>query len=108
MTSGKLFTCALLATLTLALVCRAADESRVLTRVGDIRALSREEAAKALPVRLHGVVIWQNVDLRPGFILHDGERKAWTSVSEREMRALKPSGSFRYSFELASLIFAWR
>ncbi len=57
--------------------CGAADEPRVLTRVAEVRALSREEAAKGLPVRLRGVVTWQDTDPMPDFFVHDGEWNVW-------------------------------
>ena len=41
-----------------------------LSSVAEVRALSRAETAQALPVRLRGVVIWQDADTRPAFFLH--------------------------------------
>ncbi len=59
----------------LALVCQA--EPLVLTKVEQIRALSREEAAKAHPVKLRGVVTWRDSDSRPSFSVHDGKQNIW-------------------------------
>lgn len=52
-------------------------ETEPLTRVAQVRSLSREEAAKALPVRLRGVVTWQDSDPMPDFFIHDGELNVW-------------------------------
>lgn len=52
-------------------------EPAALTSVEQIRSLSREEAAKALPVRLRGVVTWQDSDPMPAFFVHDGEWNIW-------------------------------
>ena len=50
------------------------NDSGVLTRVSDIRSLSRAEAAKKLPVRVKGVVVWQYLYEGSGFIVNDGEQ----------------------------------
>jgi signal transduction histidine kinase len=63
-----------------------------LTRVDDIRALSRAEAARALPVRLRGVVTWQDADARPAFFLHDGFRNIWVDRSTADSRGLWRGG----------------
>jgi signal transduction histidine kinase len=72
--------------------CGAADEPRVLTRVAEIRALSREEAAKELPVRLRGVVTWQDSDRMPSFFVHDGEWNVWVGRSTSQARNLWQGG----------------
>lgn len=54
----------------LAMPLCAGPETPPLTRVASIRGLSREDAAKALPVKFTGVVTyvgWEN------FVVHDGE-----------------------------------
>lgn len=63
-----------------------------LTRVEDIRALSRAEAARGRPVRLRGVVTWQDVDARPSFFLHDGSRNIWVDRATALSRALWRGG----------------
>lgn len=71
------------------LVCA---EPETLTRVDQIRALSREEAAKALPVRLRGVVTWQDSDSMPAFFLHDGGANIWISRSIAMSRGIWQGG----------------
>jgi signal transduction histidine kinase len=51
----------------------AAAEPRVLNRVGEIRALSRQEAAAALPVRLRGVLVWRTSNPSGAMAVDDGE-----------------------------------
>lgn len=43
-----------------------------MTRVTDIRALSRKEAAEALPVKIRGVVTWRSPG--NGFVVHDSSQ----------------------------------
>ena len=50
------------------------DEPRVITRVAEIRALSREEAGRALPVKIRGVVTWGNLSKNGDFLVDDGEQ----------------------------------
>lgn len=69
------------------------DESPApLTRVEDIRALSRAEAARALPVRLRGVVTWQDAAARPAFFLHDGASSIWVDRSTALSRTIWRGG----------------
>lgn len=49
-------------------------EGRVLTQVAEIRALSREEAKEALPVRVRCVVTWRSAVAQHEFIVDDGVR----------------------------------
>lgn len=72
--------------------CGAADESRVLTSVGEVRALSREEAAKGLPVRLRGVVTWQDSDPMPDFFVHDGKWNVWVGRAIAQHRGIWQGG----------------
>lgn len=58
-------------------VCSAGAEPETLTRVAQIRSLSRDDAAKAMPVRLRGVVTWQDSGARPAFFIHDGDWNVW-------------------------------
>lgn len=55
----------------------AEDPSGILTRVQDIRVLSRSEAAKKHPVRIRGVVIWQDSGRQPSLFVHDGSASIW-------------------------------
>ena len=48
---------------------RTADGAVPLTRIADVRSLPREEAAKALPVHVRGVVTWMTP--RDGFAMQD-------------------------------------
>lgn len=63
-----------------------------LSSVAEVRALSRAEAAQALPVRLRGVVIWQDADTRPAFFLHDGNFSIWIDRSTAHARGLWQGG----------------
>lgn len=65
--------------LCLAKACPA--EPAVLAGVEKIRALSREEAAKAHPVKIRGVVTWRDSDSRPSFFVHDGDWNIWIDRS---------------------------
>ena len=63
-----------------------------LTSVAQIRSLSREEAAKALPVRLRGVVTWQDSDAMPAFFVHDGGLNIWVGRSIAMSRMIWQGG----------------
>lgn len=71
--------------------CHAGD-GRVLTRVEEVRALSREEAARKLPVRLRGVVTWQDADPQPSFFVHDGQWNVWVGRSTATSRGIWDGG----------------
>lgn len=72
--------CLLLAVLqVLGGILRADPET--LTSVAPIRSLSREEAPRSVPVRLRGVVKWQDAGATPAFFIHDGEWNIWVSRS---------------------------
>jgi hypothetical protein len=74
-------------------------EKATLTRVEQIRALSREQAAKAQPVRLRGVVTWQDADPMPAFFVHDGASSIWIARSmeslQRPIAKLVPSSNLK-------------
>jgi signal transduction histidine kinase len=70
----------------------ARAEPQPLTRVDQIRSLSREEAAKALPVRLRGVVTWQDSDPMPAFFVNDGERNIWVGRAIAQNRKIWQGG----------------
>lgn len=72
--------------------CQAVDEQRVLTAVDEIRNLSRDEAAKGLPVRLRGVVTWQDSDPMPSFFVHDGRWNVWVGRSIAMTRGIWQGG----------------
>ena len=57
-----------------------------LTPIADIRSLSREEASRARPVRVRGVVTWQ--DKRERFTAQDDSGGVWVSVAEARRRQL--------------------
>lgn len=57
-----------------------------MTGIAGIRLLPREEAAKGIPVRVHGVVTSGSV--RDGFTLQDGSAGIWISFSEARRRGL--------------------
>ena len=64
-------------------------EPPVLNRIAEIRSLTREEATKALPARIRGVVIWQS----PGsFVIHDGERGIYVDTLTAKERGIWKSG----------------
>ncbi len=72
--------------------CDAADERQVLTRVEEIRNLSREDAAEGQPVRLRGVVTWQDSDPVPSFFVHDGQWNVWVGRSIAMTRGIWRGG----------------
>ena len=47
-----------------------------LRRVEEIRRLSREESAKAVPVKIVGVCVFSGGDI----VVHDGERSIWIAI----------------------------
>ena len=65
------------ALLLLALPCVAAEEAPVITQIAEVSALSRGQAAAALPVRIRGVVTWANTR---GCFVDDGERGIWVDI----------------------------
>lgn len=74
----------------LAIACQA--EPVILTEVAQIRALSREEAAEARPVKLRGVVTWRDSDSRPSFFVHDGQWNIWVDRSTATTRGVWRGG----------------
>ncbi len=62
----------------------AAEPSRApISSIADIRKLSREEAAKALPVKITGVVIWRSGsahDVWNDCIVYDGKNGVWVGM----------------------------
>lgn len=76
-------------------VWRAHAEVEVLTRVAQIRSLSRDEAAKEIPVRLRGVVTWQDSGAEPAFFIHDGDWNVWVGRSIAVDRGIWQGGQPR-------------
>ena len=59
-------------------ISAAAEEPRApLTRVAEIRRLSREDAAKALPVKISGVSLWTGLW---AVVVDDGEQSIWVPI----------------------------
>jgi|GEM_PF-738962 len=57
----------------------------VITRVAEIRALSREDAGRALPVRIRGVVTWCDLSKNGDFVVDDGEQGIYvTYIAARQ------------------------
>jgi signal transduction histidine kinase len=70
----------------------AAAETQPLTSVAQIRVLTRDEAARALPVRLRGVVTMQDSESRPSFFIHDGVWNVWVGRSIATERGIWQGG----------------
>lgn len=68
----------LVAALTL-IASNGAHAAEPLTRIADIRALTREDAAKALPVQVRGVVTWRSADGQ--FTVQDASAGIWIGVN---------------------------
>ena len=78
------------ASLVLCLAAHALAAPLPLTRVEDIRRLSREESAKAVPVKIVGVCVYSGGDI----VVHDGERSIWIAIGgARRSGVLKPEPS---------------
>lgn len=76
--------------------CRAAGEFPVLTRVADIRILSREQAAKAARVKVRGVI---TVRSPGGFFLDNDNQGIWVDLGVAKNRGVwkaesVPSGDY--------------
>lgn len=66
-------------------ICAAAGESPApLTRVADIRRLSREQAAMALPVKISGVSLWTGLW---AVVVDDGDQSIWVPVKQNHGRS---------------------
>jgi len=60
--------------------------SEILTRVSDIRLLTREKAEQEIPVKIRGVVTW--VDGRSNLTVQDETGGIWVSVGSARMRGI--------------------
>ncbi|MEO5912997.1 MAG: sensor histidine kinase [Luteolibacter sp.] len=65
-----------------------ADE--MLTRIADVRQLSREQAAQAQTIRVRGVVTWRNA--RDNLTIQDDSAGIWVDFVEARKRKLFQSG----------------
>jgi len=90
--SRKRFMHATLAVVLAGWPCPATAAARVLTNVAEVRALTRDEAAKSLPVRLRGVVTWQDCDPQPAFFIHDGQWNIWVDRTTARNRGVWQGG----------------
>ncbi len=64
----------------------AATANPPLLHIGEVRALSREDAAKLLPVRVQGVVTWRG--LRDQIIVQDDTGGCWLDLAEARARGI--------------------
>jgi len=64
----------------------AAAAAEPLTRIADVRSLSRDEAAQARPVRVHGVVTWR--DVAGQLTVQDDTAGVWVNIDEARKRQL--------------------
>ena len=60
--------------------------AKPLDRIAEVRLLSRDQAAKALPVTVRGVVTWWNG--RDSFTIQDDSAGIWISISAARVRQL--------------------
>lgn len=67
----------------------ATSEARAaepIGRIGDVRSLTSDDAAKSLPVQVRGVVTWRG--LREQLIIQDDTGGCWLEMSEARARRL--------------------
>lgn len=73
----------LLVAVSVGMRCYSAERQPAITRLADIRALSREEAAKGYPVKVKGVVTWRMGNTTAGagvFTVSDGSIGVWVNA----------------------------
>jgi signal transduction histidine kinase len=70
----------------LAISAAAGEAPAPITRVADIRLLSREDAAKALPVRISGVCVWNGMNV---MVIHDGQMCIWVELRRQEIVGIR-------------------
>jgi signal transduction histidine kinase len=70
---------------TLAIGTAAAELPVPLTRIAEIRRLSREDAAKALPVKISGVSLWTGLW---AVVVDDGEQSIWVPIQQKNGRGI--------------------
>lgn len=77
--------------LALPLSLNAAEGTRPvepLTHIGEVRSLGREDAARALPVHVKGVVTWRGA--RRQIVVQDDTGGCWIYIDEAHRRGLPP------------------
>lgn len=70
--------------LVVALLGIGATVAEPITRVADIRRLSRADAAKSLPVKISGVSLWTGLR---AVVVDDGEQSIWVPIQQNDGRA---------------------
>ncbi len=73
-----------------------AKETSVITNLAQIRALSREEANKAYPVRVQGVVTWQQ-SANMAFIIDDGRQAVYVDTEAAKRKGVWAGGDLPIS-----------
>ena len=71
----------------LAMTLLAAAEEPPLRSIGEVRALSREEAAKGEQVEIEGIVIFTDPK-RQAIVLHDGTAGCWVGMKSKWSESL--------------------
>lgn len=61
-----------LALMVIPAIVSIADEPRLLTEIAQVRALSRKEAERSLPVQIRGVITWHSLNKDGSFVVDDG------------------------------------
>ena len=64
----------------------AAETNRILTRIADVIRLSNEEAARGLPVRLHGTITFADAEWHNAF-LEAADAAVYVDLKQPEVRA---------------------
>jgi hypothetical protein len=66
-----------------------AEQPLPMTKVAEIRRLSRAQAGQAIPVKITGVCIsyFHGVNIR-GFVINDGQESIWVQVLSNELDSL--------------------
>ena len=78
----------------LAMTLLAAAEERPLQSIGEVRALSREEAAKGEQVEIEGIVIFTDPK-RQAIVLHDGTAGCWVGMKSKWSESLRLGSRIR-------------
>lgn len=70
-------------------LCAATKDDNTLTTAREVRALSAEEAAKALPVRLHGIYMGEADPRGIAFVMHDEREGIYVQAPQSLVQSLK-------------------
>lgn len=73
----------------------AVETPEPLTRIEDVRRLSREEAEKSIPARITGVIVWQELHMRgtpSDFVVSNGINGIWVGSRVAHERGLWQGG----------------